>query len=561
MYPSDYSGSYSDSTLTITQRPTIYVTNTTATITVNTAGMTTTPASYTATYNLAGQSPTTVTSTFQTFTLNNLASGKTYFLTVVPYNASSSPGKGVSTEFSTPANSSFASPQGYSTDPAKGMSAKSFLRLSNSSNDKVTNTIAYRSFPGISLTSPSTIPYGLSGYVAQYYSSYSTKYYSFSTTLYFDSIISKAKQSAGLGFFVSGAGTTGYFVIVDTTETAASQNKKEVRILKVEGGSIKSLKDSQKNTVTSLNGVYGGRSYTVDVKVMVSSSKVIINAYINGFKITATDEFNITEVEGKQVINKILPPTNTVALLSKEGEAIFDYFYANNLTEEEYKKSGFSNNSYKGVYSNDILDIAFGDIVYNESKTEDASSLPDVIDEFGTSVREIKKTKLRFESAPVYPIKFSTGLNSSIKVLGTKVSNFTGESYILNNTSALTPITDGESASYFIYGNTLGNSGSLEYSSDYISDSVNKEPVVFQSTWIQNLSDAESLGKWIKSSLVNKGKVISMSIFGNPLLAVGDIISIKYLYQGLAGTEKFIVTSIRHSFDQGLETSITCRSL
>ena len=54
-----------------------------------------------------------------------------------------------------------------------------------------------------------------------------------------------------------------------------------------------------------------------------------------------------------------------------------------------------------------------------------------------------------------------------------------------------------------------------------------------------------------------------MSVFGNPILSIGDIVTIKYPYEGLDGTaaKKFIITNITQSFDQGLETTILCRSL
>jgi hypothetical protein len=52
-----------------------------------------------------------------------------------------------------------------------------------------------------------------------------------------------------------------------------------------------------------------------------------------------------------------------------------------------------------------------------------------------------------------------------------------------------------------------------------------------------------------------------MQIFGNPLISVGDIVSITNTYQGLSGLENFIVTEVKHSFSEGLETSITCRTL
>jgi hypothetical protein len=52
-----------------------------------------------------------------------------------------------------------------------------------------------------------------------------------------------------------------------------------------------------------------------------------------------------------------------------------------------------------------------------------------------------------------------------------------------------------------------------------------------------------------------------MEIFGNPLISVGDVISVNYPKNNLTGTEKFIVTSVRSSFEGGLQTSITARSI
>jgi hypothetical protein len=60
---------------------------------------------------------------------------------------------------------------------------------------------------------------------------------------------------------------------------------------------------------------------------------------------------------------------------------------------------------------------------------------------------------------------------------------------------------------------------------------------------------------------------VDMSIFGNPFLEVGDLIIINYPYQSLSADSSsndyrvFVVLSIEHIYDSGLETSITCRTL
>jgi hypothetical protein len=152
-------------------------------------------------------------------------------------------------------------------------------------------------------------------------------------------------------------------------------------------------------------------------------------------------------------------------------------------------------------------------------------------------------------------------MNKFAKILGSKVSNFGGEAYVLNNSSSTIPLADGGFSNFYVYGNTLGQSGQLEYSTDESAEYANKEPVVFESKWIQSLSDAKSLATWIKQKVINRGKIVELSIFGNPIIGVGDIVTIKYPYNGFAGTEKLIVTNVNQSYFDGLETTISCRTL
>lgn len=153
------------------------------------------------------------------------------------------------------------------------------------------------------------------------------------------------------------------------------------------------------------------------------------------------------------------------------------------------------------------------------------------------------------------------GGNTLARIIGEKYSNFGAKIYVLNNASATIPLSNGLEANMYIYGNTLGNSGQLEYISNELNDFVTKEPIIFQSLWLQNESDVKNLANWIKQKVVNKGKMVNASVFGNPLLSVGDIVSFKYTLQGLTGTENFIITDVKHTYSQGLETSITCRTL
>ena len=556
-------------TVNISSIPEITFASTTSiSVKISKVNMTTEPENYVVTYYKVDASGAVVSGTSQTvtkttnpFTLDGLVPNQGYGISVKASDGSQF-GNSVYRTFSMPIEYNVAGYKGMVVDPGKPAAAKSFLRMANSSTSPKEYSVAYRTFDAITLPTTTVNYAGIPSYIQESYFSYSNSYYAFGTKLFLDSIIDRTKQSAGFGFFVDGQGNDGYYVLIDSTETAGSVNKKEVRICKVKGGDIRVLNDSQKNTITSLNGVYGGRSYDIDVKVQVNLSTIKINVYINGFLITATDSSGLIEDEnGKDVLNQIIKPTKTIALVCKYGEAIFDYVYGTDILEKAYNDSQFVKNMYQGTFSNDYLNTGFGDIIYNSSIEEDNQKKPDALDEFGTSVREIRKVSLRYNSAPAYPIKFSTGVNTSVKILGSKLSNFGGETYVLNNSAALTPLNDEQSATFYLYGDTIAPSGTLEYKTDMLSDYINQEPVVFESSWLQNLSDVEALGNWIKNNIVNKGKLINLSVFGNPFIAVGDIVSVKYSYQGLDGTQKFIVTNVRHSFNQGLDTEITCRSL
>lgn len=555
-------------TLLIIDTPEIINTSTTeVSVSVSTLNMTVTPTKYFVQWysiNSNGIPVGTITSqefTSNPFILPNLKAGTEYQISVTAYNGSVF-GNTVTRRFGTSIEYGVAGSTGVALDPTKAAAAKSFLRMTNSSTNPKEHSVAYRSFNAITLPTVTTTTVKLGAKNTQTVNRYSTSYYAFGTKLFVDSIIDKSSQSAGFGFFIDNNGNDGYYVMIETTETAAAANKKEVRICKVRGGDISVLNDTQRNTVSTLNGVYGGRAYNIDIKVYVNLSSVKIDAYINGFRITATDSTAIIEGEdGQSTLNKMVAPSKSIATICRKGEAIFDYVYGTDITDKMYNSSSFVKNMYQGTFSNDYLNMGFGDIIYNSSVEEDNQAKPAALDEFGTSVREIKKVSLRYNSAPAYPIKFSTGLNKSAKILGSKVSNFGGEAYVLNNSAALTPLNDQESATFYLYGDTIAPSGTLEYKTDVLSDYINQEPVIFESSWLQNLSDVEALGKWIKDSIVNKGKLINMSIFGNPFISVGDIISIKYSYQGLDGTQKFIVTNVRHSFNQGLDTEIVCRTL
>lgn len=500
----------------------------------------------------------TLARTADPFVIENLIMGATYDFTVIPY-FNSSMGYGVQQlNYTIPTDG--ASIQTLSATPKDFKVAKSYMALSVTEQDYISKrfAIASREFPAIVVPTTKTVS-KTNG------DEYNLGYFSYGTSLILDNTIENPNQMGGLGFFVNNLGQTGYYILIESTSSASAADKKSVRIVKFVGNKVKPLKEIGTRTESTVEGIYGGRIYNIDVKVKIENRVVNIDAYINGYKVSYQD--STVRAPGKVALpeTSILAPTNKVAVLCGRGEVAFDYVYGNELKDFQYEDSGFNLNFYQGQFSNDLINTSFGDLSYVGNYTADEISLSNkkltALDEFGTVVREILKADVKYDTRPSYPIKWSTGINSYASIIGQKVSNFGAQAYILNNTSTTIPVSNGLEASLYIYGNTLGSSGELEYKTDGLNDYTTVEPVIFQSTWLQTEADVKSLANWIKSHVINKGKVINMSIFGNPLISVGDIVGIKYSYYGLDGTENFIVTNVKHSYSQGLETQITCRTL
>lgn len=542
------------------------VSSTSVSVEPMTTGMTATPTSYSVYYvkildtGLPSQNDGdhgTVTSTTIPLTVTGLTSGDTYkfkttaFLNGVSGNWVESPAFTLSQEAVTA--KIISSP----IDEKKLTAGKSYMTLTNENTSQKSYSLIYRNFDAIKMPSGSQVIETSPGGVSTPVTSYSTICYSFGTTFFMDSNINNPTQGGGLGFFVSEYGSSGYYIFVESTSLSASQDNKSIRIVKIQGNKVKVLSDTQSNAVNTLEGIYGGQSYIVDVKVKVSGINVEIVAYINGFKIVATDKTNYLIAP----YTKILGPTQSVALLCTKGTAHFDYVYGTEISTDQYKDSAYKLNFYQGQFSNDLLNTSFGDLTYYANNSDDViNSKQTMVDEFGTVVREIAKQTVKFQS-PSYPVKWTTGSNNLATLIGYKLNNFGAEAYVLNNSSITIPLSDQNNFNFYLFGNTLGQSGTLEYKTEELAEYVTKEPIIFESKWLQNESDVKALATWIKEHVVNRGKIISLKIFGNPLVSVGDIVTIKYAYQGFNGSEKLIVTSVRHQYNEGLETSIVCRTL
>lgn len=387
----------------------------------------------------------------------------------------------------------------------------------------------------------------------------STSYtkYSFGAGILFASTLTNLRSGGGIGFFTNSTGTNGYYIELQTDQSQSNDKDKSLKIYKIVNTKRIYLKDSQDtDSGRLLGGVLTSTLYKLDVDVTVDTSAgvVIIDVYVNNFKVTAVDTSVANTTDPKK---KIIAPTANVALFSKLHTTAFDYVYANPVSTAQVTDTS-SRKIYDGQYSSSTIDFTFGEKVAQNFNSPD--NKVSFIEEFGKTVREIRHVKANFAQSAAIPLYASTGINKFATILGSKFSNHAAEIFVINNASSFIPLSVGNEQQFFVLGNYVDNGSQHEYT-EPVDESSALEPATFQSMWIQSESDAKALYGWIKNQWSKQQQSVNMEIFGNPAIEVGDVITINYPKNGLDGTKKFLVTNVNLSFDEGVSTNITARSI
>jgi hypothetical protein len=448
---------------------------------------------------------------------------------------------------------------------AAGAGSNEGLDLSNSvmsATEKLGTSSAFsgnreiqRSY--LKVTSPNKDPNSYS--VAIKDTGISTSYtkYSFGAGILFASTLSNLRSGGGIGFFTNSTGTNGYYIELQTDQSQSNDKDKSLKIYKIVNTKRIYLTDSQdKDSGRLLGGVLTSTLYKLDVDVNVSTTAgiVVIDVYVNNFKISAVDTTVPNTTDPKKTI---ISPTSNIALFSKLHTTAFDYVYANPVSATQITDTS-SRKIYDGQYSSSTIDFTFGEKVAQNFNSPD--NKVSFIEEFGKTVREIRHVKANFAQSAAIPLYASTGINKFATILGSKFSNHTAEIFVINNASSFIPLSVGNEQQFFVLGNYIDNGSQHEYT-ETVDESSALEPATFQSMWIQSESDAKALYGWIKNQWSKQQQSINMEIFGNPSIEVGDIITINYPKNDLDGTKKFLVTNVGTSFDEGVSTSITARSI
>lgn len=89
-----------------------------------------------------------------------------------------------------------------------------------------------------------------------------------------------------------------------------------------------------------------------------------------------------------------------------------------------------------------------------------------------------------------------------------------------------------------------------------IDDSNQNDVAQLDSEWVQSRFAGQKMLKIVESALDGFSTTVTLNIFGNPLIQIGDTVNLSYNLNGM-DDQKHVVTAVSHSFSNGLSTTLT----
>jgi outer membrane lipoprotein-sorting protein len=398
----------------------------------------------------------------------------------------------------------------------------------------------------------------------------STKNFSVGTSFYFPltkdasgRLTGSDQVIGGIALCLSDNGATGYYIEVKTEQTTATGKltDKNITLWRFKKGAKPyqvAITDSQKGNTTTVTGISGGQLYNLDVKVNYDTTRRTFKINFDNTTIVATDNG----------ASYVLPITEKIGLFSQKGSISYDYIYSNAISESQFG-STTPYNPYSGMLgSQSYLSQSFGDFVLTKGSKVSA---PTFFKEFGPVARELKYISAKYAQRPGQPRFAQITLNPFVTLLGSSTNSFGLEAYVLNNAGTFVPLADGKTRSFQVVGDQIVATDPFEYIDPEIAKLKDIEIIGFDSTWIQKEQEAKYLSIWMKDQWSKQQTYVDIQCFPNPLIQVGDLVEISYPLNSIYSSDdvipagktssKYVILDVGHSWDNGLATSVKCRSI
>lgn len=336
--------------------------------------------------------------------------------------------------------------------------------------------------------------------------------------------------------------------------------------------------------------------YTLDVALFVDvSGQHYITVYING------------TVAMRVILGaSALPLSGRYGLFTRGGITVdYEYLYAvdndvvgagietpDNIGSWDYLGGGYSNNQLTEEWTYGVRTayhrVGKKNVPYKQKYNQY------FYDEFAPIAREVREMDVKFSKFPVQHSRiYST--NSTQAVVAEYTPTPFGAKFFIANSSRYNAVLNGEDTLYFGSENPITQSlfiyGRMIIQDENATETVSADDprrdaetftdtdmqtvivknedrirrsgvqaVEIDNRWIQSKGEAQALANWIINHWSTGTDNIIISTFGNPLVTIGDIVTVNYPDKSMEkATHRYFVTSVSRSWDNGLSTKYSLR--
>lgn len=394
-------------------------------------------------------------------------------------------------------------------------------------------------------------------------------FYSYGIKMRFEKGAGK-HQRAGLVFHNNGNNEDGYYVELVPSNKLNSGRRRarrhELVFYSRNGGVMKRY--GKGVPLAIIENV----DYEIDVTYKAVDNDHIVTVWVNGKKCLTH------KVEGA---DKNAWSGKFGMFLRGDTKVSYEYLYAIRREEAEEPSDDFSYlDKIEGGYSGGQLDRE-GVYRYRTERRRVKKKWKKVqnkylitfFDEFGPIVHEVREYNVKFDQFPAISSRLYMSNEWSIVVPEYRADSFNARFYLANATR-VTAIANGEDTLKY-----AGSSASVNHIMAVIGRSITVKDTEsvevknslqirqrgeiqteISSQWIQSKSMAKDIADWIEKHWSKGADEQQVTIFGNPLIEVGDVVTIEYPDADMsASTHRYFVTGVSNSFDFGLETTLTLR--
>jgi hypothetical protein len=149
-------------------------------------------------------------------------------------------------------------------------------------------------------------------------------------------------------------------------------------------------------------------------------------------------------------------------------------------------------------------------------------------------------------------VAYSTPLNTGFRAR-MALANNSPHVVLLTNEPSEVVVTK---VNLSLWTNEIISSSEPELLEAVFNDSNQNDVAQLDSEWIQSKSAGQKMLKIVESALDGFSTTVTVNIFGNPLIQIGDPVTLSYNLNGMVN-QKYVVTAVSNTFDNGLSTTLT----